>query len=311
MQQRCLKGSVPKEQKIKRFIFPLPVSWLKLLLISFLSAMCSPSHHSVLLFRIPTNPIKLELEARQRSGCKGSSRGAHLQSRHPFCRVPQVNPLCQQRGKELGSGCCCALSCSCLGNGTLRALPPSLSSRMGNKSWPWLTWQRHGRMRRARGAEQTCLCQGRQRAKESSGCRAACRGGPSLLPFGGTSITPPPTPRQPPERFLRTRCHISRRAAAPGSSAESPTHTYLTLFFHKASPSPCTWGSSSGGPQTASLCLERCWLLPSFSSPARPWVCSAAAAVNCQELVRSALLLSPGKSLSCCPSKNPGDIECF
>lgn len=122
----------------------------------------------------------LELEARQRSGCKGSSRGAHLQTRHPFCRVPQVNPLCQQRGKELGSGCCCALSCSCLGNGTLRALPPSLSSRMGNKSWPWLTWQRHGRMRRARGAEQTCLCQGRQRAKESSGCRAACRGGGAL-----------------------------------------------------------------------------------------------------------------------------------
>lgn len=213
------------------------------------------------------------------------------------------------RGKELGSGCCCALSRSCLGNGTLRALPPSLSSRMGNKSWPWLTWQRHGRMHRE--PNRPAFVRGDKRLKRALAAEPPAGGGPSLLPFGGTSISPPPTPRQPPERFLRTRCHISRRAAAPGSSAESPTHTSLTLFFHKASASPCTWGSSSGGPQTASLCLERCWLLPSFSSPARPWACSAAAAANCQELVRSALLLSPGKSLSCCLSKNPGDTECF
>lgn len=177
------------------------------------------------------------------------------------------------RGKELGSGCCCALSCSCLGNQTLRALPPSLSGGMGNKSWPRLTWQRHGRMRLVEGAEQTCLCQGRQRAKESSGCRAACRGGLPCCLFGGASIAPPRILRQTPERLLRTRCHISRRAAAPGSPAESRTQTSLTLFFHKASASPCTWGSSSGGPQTARLCPGRCWLLLSFSSPPGPWAC--------------------------------------
>lgn len=66
----------------------------------------------------------------------------------------------------------------------------------------------------------------------------------------------------------------------------------------------------SVAPELPGLSLGKHQPLPSsFSLPGLTH--SAAVTANCQELMRSALLLRVGNSLSCCPSKNPWEIRCF
>lgn len=105
---------------------------------------------------------------------------------------------------------------------------------MGNKSWPWLTWQRHGRMRRAQGAEQTCLCQGRQRAKESSGCRAACRGGAFPAAFRGNLHLSPTYPEAATGEVSQDKVPHFMASSCSGQLCREPDTHLLDLILSQS-----------------------------------------------------------------------------
>lgn len=150
-----------------------------------------------------------------------------------------------------------------------------------------------------RCVQQTHLCWLRQRAKERSGCKPTSPSLPPLLPFrGGLRL------------HTHARGTTGQGAAVCGEPLARGLDTNLILF-QKPLHLPAPQGVPPVAPELPRLSLGKRWPLPLFPSPASTRACSAAATANCQELMRSALLLSLRNSLSCCPSKNPWEVRCF
>lgn len=91
-------------------------------------------------------------------------------------------------------------------------------------------------------------------------------------------------------------------SSCSSSSSESRTQT---LCFSKGL---CTFPdpqSSSGGTRTSRVVPGKALASAFILFPA------GMPSANCWELMSSVLLLSRGNSRSCCPSKNPWEIQCF